>query len=175
MMRVFSHWEYRHEWSRKQGWFSDQWTQHAVPYPVYIDLPDYVQVVRYVEVECRPTLQEQRQYEIDRLRHKIAVTELESRLVRAEAILQAERDLAYAIASERLNGALLDLKMEGAERRAILREAAPSSAPKQLTDDRNQREKLFDDALYDARAKLRASGSDSQLLDAVVEDRQRDR
>jgi hypothetical protein len=178
-MWVFSHYQSYDEWVRRPGWFGDTWEHYCVSQPMYVWVPDpappvWIEYTQHHYVEQRPTHEERRREELAQMRHKIAVTELATRLVRAQAELHAECDLAYQIAVERRGGILLELRMETAERRAVLNQhTAEVNAPKQLTDGRNQR--VVDDALYDARAKLRAHGVEAPLLDAVVEERNRRR
>ncbi len=116
----------------------------------------------------------QHKYELAELRRLGEIAHAETALVDAQQQLKAQRDYGYTtyeLAWKKKNCEILDVELSAAERRAILRQhmaelEEPASA--HLTDQTGD---AIDDALYERRAQLNASGLDTSQIDAELERR----
>ena len=117
----------------------------------------------------------QNNYELAELRRLGTIAHAETAMVDAQQQLKAQRDhgyTTYELAWKKKYCDLLDVELSTAERRAILRqhmseleEPAAGHGPTDHTDD------AIDDALYEKRAELNASGLDTSRIDAELERR----
>jgi hypothetical protein len=116
----------------------------------------------------------QNNYELAELRRLGTIAHAETALVDAQQQLKAQRDhgyTTYELAWKKKYCDLLDVELSTAERRAILRQhMAELEEPVGggLTD---QTDNAIDDALYEKRAQLNASGLDTSKIDAELERR----
>jgi hypothetical protein len=116
----------------------------------------------------------QHNYELAELRRLGAIAHAETALVDAQQQLKAQRDhgyTTYELAWKKKYCDLLDVELSTAERRAILRQhmaELEEPAAHGLTD---QADDAIDDALYEKRAELNASGLDTSKIDAELERR----
>jgi hypothetical protein len=116
----------------------------------------------------------QHAYELAELRRLGEVAHAETALVDAQQQLKAQRDhgyTTYELAWKKKYCDLLDVELSTAERRAILRQhMAELEEPVGggLTD---QPDDAIDDALYEKRTQLNASGLDTSKIDAELERR----
>ena len=102
------------------------------------------------------------------------VTDAEAALVSAQQALDAQRDLGKELAWKKREVDVLDVDLALAERRAILRQhleelrrAGRSPGADAATGA------AIENALYEARAQLQASGLDTSAIDAVLQQRSR--
>jgi hypothetical protein len=116
----------------------------------------------------------QHAYELAEFRRLGEVAHAETAMVDAQQQLKAQRDhgyTTYELAWKKKYCDLLDIELSTAERRAILRQhmaELQEPAGRDLTD---QADDAIDDALYEKRAELNASGLDTSRIDAELERR----
>jgi hypothetical protein len=120
--------------------------------------------------------QVQHQHEVAELHRQTEIARVGAVLVDAQQALRAQRDfgfITYELAHKKKACELLDVELNAAERRAILQQHLSELAPQD--DDRpGKREPdagALDDALYEIRAQLNASGLDTSRIDEILERR----
>lgn len=112
------------------------------------------------------------QQKLAEMRRDTDRTHAEIVLVDAQQALRAQREHGYStheLAWKKRTVEMLDVELNAAERRAILQQhvAGLEQSNGIGKDD------VIDDALYEKRAQLNASGLDTSRIDAVIERRQR--
>jgi hypothetical protein len=118
--------------------------------------------------------QAQHQYEVAETRRMTELAHANCALVDAQQALKAQRDYGYGsyeLEWKKRKAEILEVELTAAERRAILREhmaeleqasqAAPGVNPGAGDEE-------VDQALYEARSQLRASGLDTSKIDTVL-------
>lgn len=116
--------------------------------------------------------QAQHEYETAEMRRLGELAHAEAALVDAQQQLKAQRDYGYTtyeLAWKKKNLEMLDVELSAAERRALLRQhigEIDQSSGNRQADDCDVGE--IDDALYERRAQLNASGLDTSRIDAVI-------
>jgi hypothetical protein len=114
------------------------------------------------------------QHDMAETRRMTETAHAERVLVDAQQALRAQRDFgyrSYELEWKKRSCEILDVELNAAERRAILREhlaelgQAPE-APRVLSAD--SRDEEIDEALHEARSQLRASGLDTAKIDTVL-------
>jgi hypothetical protein len=105
------------------------------------------------------------QGELAERRRMTELAHVESALVDAEQALRAQREFGYItheLAWKKKNREILDVELDAAERRALLREAEHPVAPAPMS------EQELIDKLYAKRQELRADGLDTSRIDAAL-------
>jgi hypothetical protein len=101
-------------------------------------------------------------------RRMTELAHVESVLVDADQALRAQREFGYVsheLAWKKKNCEILDVDLDAAERRALLREAERGTG--QATPGRLSEEELIEQ-LYERRQELRADGLDTSRVDAAL-------
>jgi hypothetical protein len=127
--------------------------------------------------------QVQHRHEVAEMHRQTEIARVAAVLVDAQQALRAQRDFGYStyeLAFKKKNCEILDVELNAAERRAILRqhmaELEQSGSPRArsgLASDAS--DDVIDDALYEKRAQLNASGLDTSRIDAIIEQRKTSR
>jgi hypothetical protein len=123
--------------------------------------------------------QVQHRYEVAEMHRQTEIARVDAVLVDAQQALRAQRDHGYAtyeLAFARKKCEMLDVELNAAERRAILRQHVAeldqaNSAERVPGLGTGASDDMIDDALYEKRAQLNASGLDTSRIDAVIERR----
>jgi hypothetical protein len=123
----------------------------------------------------------QHQHEVAEINRQTEIARIEAVLVDAQQALRAQHDFGYTtyeLAFKKKNCELLDVELNAAERRAILRQHVaeldqPKSSERSVGVGAN--DDAIDEALYEARAQLNASGLDTSRIDALIEQRKANR
>jgi len=127
--------------------------------------------------------QGQHQHEVAEVHRQTEIARIEAVLVDAQQALKAQRDFGYTtyeLAFKKKNCELLDVELSAAERRAILRQHIaeldqPRSSERATGLGSDVSDDLIDEALYEKRAQLNASGLDTSRIDAVIDQRKANR
>jgi hypothetical protein len=123
--------------------------------------------------------QVQHQFEVAEMHRQTEIARVEVVLVDAQQALRAQRDhgyTTYELGWKKKQCEILDVELNAAERRAILRQHLAEleqqhRAEQRGGSDARPNEDALDDALYEARAQLNASGLDTSRIDAAIERR----
>jgi hypothetical protein len=116
--------------------------------------------------------QTRHQYEVSEVRRQTEIAHADRVLVDARQALRAQRehgDASYALEWKKRSCEILDVELSMAERKAILREHTAElegSLDAGLRPDASNDE--VGEALHEARSQLRASGLDTDRIDAVL-------
>jgi hypothetical protein len=121
----------------------------------------------------------QHQHDLAETRRMTELAQAQVILVDAQQALAAQRDhgyTTYELGWKKKQCEMLDVELNAAERRAILRqhlaelERQDASERRDNSDSRGSDDDI-DDALYEARAQLNANGLDSSRIDAAIDRR----
>jgi hypothetical protein len=121
----------------------------------------------------------QHQHELSETRRMTELAQAQVVLVDAQQALAAQRDhgyTTYELGWKKKQCEILDVELNAAERRAILRQHLAELEQQHKAEQRGgsnagESDDALDDALYEARAQLNASGLDTSRIDAVIERR----
>jgi hypothetical protein len=122
-------------------------------------------------------------HEVAEMHRQTEIARVEAVLVDAQQALKAQHEFGYTtylLAFKRKNCELLDVELNAAERRAILRQHVaeldePKSCERPVGLGADASDEVIDEALYEKRAQLNASGLDTSRIDAVIERRKANR
>lgn len=119
------------------------------------------------------------QYEISEVRRQTELARVQTVLGDSRQSLRAQSEYGYSVYEiewKKRQAELLDVEMSIEERREMLREhyaelrrsrGQEEPAPRQARDD----DENVDNALFEARAQMRASGLDTSRIDALIKSR----
>jgi len=115
------------------------------------------------------------QHELASVRRMTELTRAEVVLEDARQALKAQRDHGYGVYElewQRRQCESLDVELSAEERREVLRQhQAEVKARKNRGSPQDKNDQGINDALYEARAQLRASGLDTTRIDALLNQR----
>jgi hypothetical protein len=115
----------------------------------------------------------QHQHDLAHFRRLTELADTEAKLVEATQSLQVQHALGFELAHTKRRSELLELQMGAAEREALLhqhlREQEAKRGPSRATGSAG--DEVIDEALYQMRASLNASGLDTSGVDAVIDAR----
>jgi hypothetical protein len=125
----------------------------------------------------------QHQHELAETRRMTELAQAQVVLVDAQQALRAQRDFGYTtyeLGWKKKQCEMLDVELNAAERRAILRQHLSELERQDASERRTGSDSAagaddVDDALYEARAQLNASGLDTSRVDAIIEQRKSSR
>jgi hypothetical protein len=113
----------------------------------------------------------QHEHEMAETRRMTELAHVQAVLVDAQQALQAQRDhghTTYDLLWKKKQCEMLDVELNAAERRAILRQHLTELEAGERRGEPGVSEDGVDDALYEARAQLNANGLDSSRIDALI-------
>jgi hypothetical protein len=121
----------------------------------------------------------QHQHELNETRRMTELAHAQVVLVDAQQALAAQRDYGYTtyeLGWKKKQCEILDVELNAAERRAILRQHLAELEQQHGAEQRGgshaaASDDALDDALYEARAQLNANGLDTSRIDAMIERR----
>jgi hypothetical protein len=127
--------------------------------------------------------QVQHQHEVSEMHRQTEIARVEAVLVDAQQALRAQREFGYTtyeLGWKKKQCEMLDVELNAAERRAILRQHLSELERQDASERRSGSDSAagadgVDDALYEARAQLNASGLDTGRIDAIIEQRKSSR
>ena len=147
------------------------------------ELPEIIENERAKRrvVRAESLRQTQHEFEVAETRRMTELTQVETVLVDAQQALKAQRDFGfttYELAWKKKSCEMLDVELNAAERRAILRQHlgeldAPNERTAPAVEDDG--DGALDDALLAARNELRAHGLDTSRIESLVERRRASR
>jgi len=123
--------------------------------------------------------QVQHRYEVAEMHRQTEIARVEAVLVDAQQALKAQRDHGYAtyeLAFAKKKCEMLDVELNAAERRAILRQHIAeldqaNSSDRLAGSGGDASNDAIDEALYEKRSQLNASGLDTSRIDTLIEQR----
>ena len=120
--------------------------------------------------------QAQHKLELGELERMTQIAIAEAALVDAKQALAAQNShghVTYQLAWRKKQAEMLDIELDAAERRAILREHVKEHGARSIASDFAPLppDQNIDDALHERRNELRARGLDTARIDAVIERR----
>jgi hypothetical protein len=115
----------------------------------------------------------QHRHDVAHFRRLTELADTEEKLVEATQALQVQHAVGFELAHTKRRNELLELQMAAAEREAVLQQhlreqEAKRGHPRATGSGADE---LIDEALYQMRASLNASGIDTSEVDAVIDAR----